>query len=89
MIEGFFSCRADRSRLHEAADKLEPGSNNIDLTFPLNSASSENVMNDQSKLRQDIAFIDGLLELDGYHPYWKEVLAEALGRRPILFRRCR
>jgi len=34
-------------------------------------------MDDRSKLRQDIVFIDGLLELDGYHPYWKDVLAEA------------
>ena len=34
-------------------------------------------MDQRTQLERDIAFINSLLAVNGYHPYWKDLLLEA------------
>lgn len=34
-------------------------------------------MDQRTQLERDIAFVNALLAVNGYHPYWKDLLHEA------------
>jgi hypothetical protein len=34
-------------------------------------------MDQRTQLERDIAFVNGLLAVNGYHPFWKDLLLEA------------